>query len=355
MRRIDLFILFAALLAAATAGAQDLGLAAPPKSPSAPPPNYPSPEFQGGDTIASATVISTVPYNDTGTTTGYMDNYDEVCPYANATAPDVVYRFSPSYVVTVDIDLCGSTYDTKLYVYDSGLNVVACNDDFYFSGYCGIYVSRIENVTLLSGNTYYIVIDGYGGAHGDYMMSIDVYIPCCSLSCPPTGLPEGEPPLEDDYVDNWNGGCNTPGYPFQPLTGDQDGALILCGVGGWYDFQGSDYRDTDWYLLSMGPEGHIEITADAEQTTYIFELGPQDCDAVGVVQQATVGPCAQGYMSIGGYAAGAPVWFWVGSTVFTPPGGYDCMYTYLVWFTGLYPGPVAATPTTWSTVKALYD
>lgn len=38
----------------------------------------PDPARQGGDTIADATVILAIPYSDTGTTTGYVDDYDEV-------------------------------------------------------------------------------------------------------------------------------------------------------------------------------------------------------------------------------------------------------------------------------------
>ena len=40
---------------------------------------------------------------------------------------------------------------------------------------------------------------------------------------------EGEPELVDNYVDFYNGGCNTPpDYPFQHLCGDQNGELVLC-------------------------------------------------------------------------------------------------------------------------------
>ena len=53
-------------------------------------------------------------------------------------------------------------------------------------------------------------------------------------------------------------------------------------------------------------------------------------------------------MTITGYAPGAPVWFWVGPTVFSPPGGDDSTYDYVVWFTGLEPGVVATEATTWS-------
>ena len=123
-----------------------------------------------GDTIATAIVIPALPYNDTGTTAGYVNDYDEICPYSGSTAPDVVYKYVATSSQSVDIDLCGSGYDTKLYVYDAGLNLIACNDDFYFGAPCGAYVSKLENVPFVAGTTYYIIIDGYGAASGAYVL-----------------------------------------------------------------------------------------------------------------------------------------------------------------------------------------
>ena len=50
---------------------------------------------QGGNTIEDATVIDNLTESLQGTTVGYEDNYDEVCPYTGATSPDVVYSFTP--------------------------------------------------------------------------------------------------------------------------------------------------------------------------------------------------------------------------------------------------------------------
>ena len=104
---------------------------------------------------------------------GRVDDYDEVCPYAGAVAPDVVYKYVATSTVSVDIDLCFSSYDTKLYVYDAGLNLVACNDDFYFGAPCVTYSSKLENVAFNAGGTYYIIVDGYGNASGAYVLDID--------------------------------------------------------------------------------------------------------------------------------------------------------------------------------------
>ncbi len=334
------------------ASAYDLGNQAPVKPVVTCPENIPDPILQGGDIIANATVIPGLPYDDSGTTVGFNDDYDEICPYSGATAPDVVYTYVATSTQPVNIDLCGSSYDTKLYVYDGGQNLIACNDDFYFGAPCGTYVSKLENVPLVYGTTYYIIIDGYGAASGTYHLAIEPFVPCV-VTCPTDAYCECEPPLVDGYVDNWNGGCNTPGYPFQHLFGKSNKCHLpfsLCGVSGWYTFEGSQYRDTDWYILTTAYAGIVEITADAEYATYIFELGPQDCASVGVIQQATVGPCSEAMMTIVG-PPDTPVWFWVGPTVFAPPGP-DTSYDYVVWFTYGY---VVTEPTTWGTVKALYQ
>lgn len=311
------------------------------------PENFSDPDRQGGDTILDATFIASTPYYDTGNTAGFTNDYDVACPDAGSTSPDVVYMLVPPESGYLVVDLCGSGYDTKTYVLDANLAIVACNDDYYNDAVCGFYTSLIMDAHVDAGQTYYIVVDGYNGAYGSYVLGVwgPPGIPCV-VDCPADGLPEGEPPLMDDYVDSWNGGCNTPpGYPFQ------NGTPIVCGVSGWYLSAGSPVRDTDWYLL-WPLENTIEVTADAEYATYLFELGPLNCENVGVIQLATAGPCQDAYMTIGGYIPGMPVWFWVGPTVFVPPGT-DTMYDYVVWFEGL--AAIATEPTTWSMVKALYE
>ncbi len=59
-----------------------------------------------------------------------------------------------------------------------------------------------------------------------YILNVSVNVPCV-VNCPPYGWPVREPPLVNDYVDNWNGGCNTLGAPFQYLWGDNNGELTL--------------------------------------------------------------------------------------------------------------------------------
>jgi hypothetical protein len=354
VRNLGVALAISVALAGVAVAAPELGPQAPAKSPVAVAPNVVDPTRQGGDTIETAVPITGIPFNDTGTTTGYTDDYDEMCPYGGGISPDVVYQFTPVATTSVDIDLCGSGYDTKVYVWDADLHYVACNDDYYFDAddACGQFVSKLVNVSLGVG-AYYIVVDGYSGS-GEYVMTIAEHVPCV-VDCPAGGQPEGEPPLVPDYVDSHNGGCMAPGSSFQALVGGPDGALTFCGRSGWYTYQGEDRRDTDWFVFTMGPGGEIEVGVFAERDMYVLEIGPQDCAAVDVVQSALVHPpCDEVAMTITGYAPGSVVWFWAGPSTFAPPAGGENEYDYVVWFSGLEPA-VATEATTWSTVKALYN
>ena len=73
-------------------------------------------------------------------------------------------------------------------------------------------------MALLGGAPYHVVIDGFGGDAGEYVITVSESEPCV-IECPVGGELEGEPPLVDDYADAFNGGCNSPefGAPFDSL------------------------------------------------------------------------------------------------------------------------------------------
>jgi len=312
MRSILTFFLVFTLVG--TVAAIDLGSSAPAKAPTHGPVNVPV--RQGGDTIMDAVSID-LPYSGTGTTSGFSDDYDEVCPYSDSTAPDVVYTFTPQADVALVVDMLGSAYDTKIYIYDGDLNLVDCNDDFYPD-----YTSKLEDVLVVAGLTYYLVIDGYGDSFGDYTLEITEFEPCI-IECPAGGYLEGEPTLVDGYIDEYNGGCNTEGStPFQHLPHG-----LFCGKTGYYNSIGAGSRDTDWFevVIANTPCAVLEITGDAEEATYMFELAPQDCGSVAVVQSVEIGPCEQATMTIVG-DLGSVVWFWVGPTTYWDGETYEYNY-----------------------------
>ncbi|MBD3221287.1 hypothetical protein GF314_08580 [bacterium] len=336
--RLAIMITVLLALAGATR-AFDLGTEAGPKPVVDVPINVPG-DRQGGDTILDAMPI-TIPGEDTGSTAGYGDDYDEVCPYTGSTSPDVVYTVTPAVDVVVDVDMLGSTFDTKIYVYDDELNLLACNDDYYAD-----YVSRIEELALVGGTDHYIVVDGYGGDFGDYVITISAFEPC-EITHWPWFVDEGEPPLTIDYEDTWNGGCNTDpeNPPFQPGHGH-----AIDGVSGFYLYQGSSRRDTDWFEFVLPQDGY-PVYAEAEVESYLFELGPADCGSVDVVQSVVIEECSEGTLWLTG-TPGSTVWLWFGPTTFSAPDGSD-VYEYDYWIHfGWFPS--ATENQSWSEIKALF-
>jgi len=236
------------------------------------PPNVPSEQKQGGDNVGTATVISTIPHYSTGTTAGYINDYDAVCPYAGSTSPDVVYSYAPGADIHLTLDLCASGYDTKVYVYENSVgNMIACNDDA-----CPGYRSYIEDVPMTGGNTYYIVVDGYGGDYGDYVLDISEYVVPDPFECPPGAGSEVEACGED-----LNGGCNMAVPGFQPIAcGD-----TVCGTI-WAD---GGTRDTDWYTVDFYVQTDVTFTGSANFPFVIGFVDTSDCNLASSLNPYAVG------------------------------------------------------------------
>lgn len=201
---------------------------------------------QGGDNCATASVITTFPFCDTGTTIGAANNYTPPC-VAGSNAPDVVYIFTPATNMTVSISLCGSSYNTVLYINrqfcpDIAESPVCCNDDF-----CG-QQSCCPAINLIAGVPYYIIVDGAGTAAGNYTLHVGPQGTCgtgecpCTVTCPTPSLSEGEgcPPGNPD---NYNAGCYW--FPFNatPLPCNQ----TICGSSYW----DTAYQDHDAYIITL--------------------------------------------------------------------------------------------------------
>lgn len=141
---------------------------------------------QGGELCAGATLIQTLPYSDVGTTAGYQNDYNPDCDGSGGTSPDVVYMYTPVVTGSFHLSLCGSGYDTRMFVYAGTCSgePIACNDD-----YPDCYPSSdIPSLALTGGITYYIVVDGYGdGNSGAYAFYMEEVAP------PPAGDVCGDP------------------------------------------------------------------------------------------------------------------------------------------------------------------
>lgn len=128
----------------------------------------------GGSNSATATLIASNPYVDSGNTTGKGDDaLLGACGSGGSdTAEDAWYRLQLTGPAILEMWItCGAGgYDTRLAVFDSTLTLVACNDD---DPACGspYYRSRISNLAVGPGR-YYVVVDGYSGQEGPYTLNV---------------------------------------------------------------------------------------------------------------------------------------------------------------------------------------
>jgi hypothetical protein len=340
------------LLVAALAlpAAAELSPAKPTAHHPAPPPN---PELirQGGDTIADAVPLEIPTWGMTGTTTGYTDDYELPYPFGGGTAPDVVYSIVPDEDMLLDLDLCQSSYDTKVWIWDAGMGLppVAWNDDFYVNDPdCGNWTSKIERASLVAGTEYYIIVDGYADDHGDYVM--DLYpTPTCDVDCPAGATMEGEPPLTAGYVDLYNGGC--PIDPDEPPIQLLESSLF-CGVTGWFSVGTSNEADTDWLEAVIPVSGELSISVAAEMTVSLDFIALGSCESVYLYSQVLSNNCSEPDINFSG-PPGQLVWLRIAPVdEFFWPLNHDAYEFRYVLTTSL--NPVTVEQRSWSTVKGLF-
>ncbi len=310
--------------------------------------------FVGGETIGTAVLIPGLPYNDTGNTCGYVNDYYEACPFIGDGAGDVVYKYSPTADQQITIDLCPSAYDSKIIVYENVYTPgapYACNDDA--NPPCTlIFRSWIGCLPVYAGNTYYIVIDGYAADCGDYDMTVTESANCpvaCDPTCP-EGIPtiqEGEPVCFDGYVDTYNAGCNSvpPSLKILPC---QD-VITVCGEAGDY----AGFRDTDWYEIDLPNATTISATLcpSFNGQLAILDGNPAAaCNVITIICGSVFGPPG---VTLNCTTAAGPgkVWIFVADSDFF---GWPCGSDYTLTITGACPPPTATENSTWGAIKGLY-
>ena len=205
----------------------------------------PAVSMQGGEDCASAVTLSgALPITITGTTTGFADDYNEVCDYTELGGLDVVYVYSPTVTGEYDLNLCESGFDTKLYVYEDDCSAAfhACNDDACSNSLLEPYRSFLSCVPMTVGHDYYIVVDAYGaGEEGDYELVLSECDPPEPIECPADTLNNpaiGQPAYTT--ADSWAAGTTDEalGYirydSFSDLMGRIE-TVHFWGLNGYYD------------------------------------------------------------------------------------------------------------------------
>jgi hypothetical protein len=111
----------------------------------------------------------------TGTTSREEDDLHVPCMKFDSV--DLEFAWTAPFAGTFQVDTYGSSYDTALMVLDTDCDgaQLACNDDI------GTSESALL-VTLEAGETVLVVLDGFGGAAGDFILNITEAVPgdCCT-------------------------------------------------------------------------------------------------------------------------------------------------------------------------------
>ncbi|MBC7772411.1 MAG: hypothetical protein H7210_07950, partial [Pyrinomonadaceae bacterium] len=115
-----------------------------------------------------------------GTFTGSTSSAtrDGVASCSPGPAPDVWYRWTAPCSATLNIDTCGSSFDTVLSLYTgacSGLTEIACNDDGveHSGAPCPLQTTASHIAApVTAGVTYTLRLSGYGNESGNYILSL---------------------------------------------------------------------------------------------------------------------------------------------------------------------------------------
>ncbi|NQU67978.1 MAG: T9SS type A sorting domain-containing protein [Candidatus Marinimicrobia bacterium] len=236
-------------------------------------PDYVDPSLVLGETMANPFIVDAVPYYDSGSTVGHMNDYDEVCPYTGSTSADVVYYWDAE-PGDWTFDICESDYDTKIYVYDINGILVGCNDDACANSLGDNYRSQL-GLTVLDYGPLYIIVDGYSGNSGNYNFEIYAGLPILSENDP-------QPVKDDDMTDlNVDRDCGL--THFNVYFETEEGG---CAPGQFMDCEG--FCVDDFYLSWIG-DGFCD---DGTYGVYLYceEYNWDDGDCDGEPNQSYKAP-----------------------------------------------------------------
>ncbi len=230
-----------------------------------------NPLDQGND-ACPATVISGLPFTDTGTTTGQADNYNPaqlIGGCFNNFAPDVIYSFVAPYTQSYTISTDGSSFDTYLYIQTGGAcpgtTTVECDDDD------GVGLQSLITRVLNAGETYYIIVDGYSSASGNYVLNV---FDNCNVDCQPGDIQECFETRDSTHAQvNCNGGCENPIYGGVESWQDIQPCQTVCGRFFTYiGPNGSNSRDVDVYRVTLAEACSLAFTVNSEVGYQIYVL-----------------------------------------------------------------------------------
>lgn len=102
----------------------------------------------------------------------FTEAHDNSVCYSNENpiynSPDVFYLVTPGTLQSLNVSLCGSSFDTYLSVLDKYGNVLGTNDDY---AACGTQSEL--NIATQEMDSLYVVVEGWGTEMGNYVININ--------------------------------------------------------------------------------------------------------------------------------------------------------------------------------------
>lgn len=176
-------------------------------------------------------------------------------------APGVWYTYTGTGDI-VTMSLCGSSFDTKIQVWEGtcgALNCVVGNDDS-----CGLQ-SEVD-ILSTAGTTYYIYVFGFGTSTGAFTFN---------LTC----VPPPEPPVNDDCADATVLIANADGTCTESSSGTVYGATASAEANGC----GGTADDDVWFQFEAVSEDHAidigNIVGDTQDLYHVLYEGA-DCGSL---------------------------------------------------------------------------
>jgi len=174
----------------------------------------------------------------TGSTTG-SDTLSGSCG-GGATGPEKVYQWSPDISGTATIETCGTgtDYDTVVYMRSGDCEAgteISCNDDACANSTGSALASRITP-TVTAGQTYFIIVDGFGSSSGNFTLFV---------------IPPNPPPIPDVKANGSDGPVTIPQGDNLIVTISLDPVTHNGEAADWWISANSPFG-TFWFTLGSG-------------------------------------------------------------------------------------------------------
>jgi hypothetical protein len=160
----------------------------------------------------------------------------------------------------------------------------------------------------------------------------------CELFCDPCAYESQEEWCYDNYVDSYNGGCNSSPYAFDILT-PAFGTIGVCGTCGTYLYNTFNYRDTDWYEITVPEQIHVTWRCIAEFPLAMFLVDADaGCGNITIIDYQYVDECTEGVFELN--LEPGNTWLFVAPSVYS---GVPCGSDYTMSFEWLFETPDCVT------------